>query len=446
MSDVALVVVSPDGISSLRNGVGVIVNSFFESYVELARQSSFLQHATPALFAITAQLDVTGPDYDATLRGATQDTCLRTGGDLIEVERSMLARNVTDIYRTSALASPAQEWRYCSKQLRIILNDLAARFEQLVVIVHDIVFASVLVEPSKFKNEYFIWIPHAPGATFTTHPTALKMALESELVAAVNSDRRCYFGAIGAQVRTLYEQVYGVRSDRWIPFENGLLFSSKRYALKPSLSLRHSDRKCIFSFGRCHPQKGFDVILDAWAQIHRSFGQYQLVLLCPSPPDNPFRTVIEQKAADIAADQVVVIFEHLNDAPRTILADPGIDVVVLASRFEANSIAAMEAAAFAESQTAIVYTDEPSLKDRFEGEPNCFSTGPLSKETMIEALTAAISSQRSNMARRPPPSFVANMVAGLDTIWFKMTTAAGPYLDLVDDDRPSPQGQRHASH
>ncbi len=94
----------------------------------------------------------------------------------------------------------------------------------------------------------------------------------------------------------------------------------------------------IVSVGRLHPQKGFDLLVEAMACLHRSRPDARLAIVGEGPQEADLR----RQVAGLALDDVVVL-----SGPSACAADElaAADVVVLASRWEGWPLVVAEAVA-----------------------------------------------------------------------------------------------------
>ncbi len=106
----------------------------------------------------------------------------------------------------------------------------------------------------------------------------------------------------------------------------------------------------IFAIGRHVPQKGFDVLLDAFARLVADPSFHHRLVIAG---DGPERSALERRARDLGLDERVT-FVGPTDRPRTASLFRGADVFVMPSRHEPFGIVNLEAMA---AGVAVVATD-----------------------------------------------------------------------------------------
>ena len=112
----------------------------------------------------------------------------------------------------------------------------------------------------------------------------------------------------------------------------------------------HERHPYVFAIGRLVPQKGFDVLLDAFARLCQSPDFDHRLLLAG---DGPERTALEARAAALGLAERVS-FLGATDRPLTASLFRGAAVFVLPSRHEPFGIVVLEALA---AGTPVVATD-----------------------------------------------------------------------------------------
>ena len=115
----------------------------------------------------------------------------------------------------------------------------------------------------------------------------------------------------------------------------------------------------VTSVARLVPQKGLDLLLEAWAQAGMNGGSSHLWLA----GDGPARAALEARAARLGLGERVALLGRRDDVPDVLAAT---DVFVLASREETTPIALLEAMA---AGLACVATDVGDCRRRWETAP-----------------------------------------------------------------------------
>lgn len=164
---------------------------------------------------------------------------------------------------------------------------------------------------------------------------------------------------------------------------------------KPLTDVSRSDRILITSMGRLTRQKGFDLLLKAFAKIAPKYPQCELTII----GEGPLYTELERLSRILNLSSQVTFAGRLKH-PQSVLQKA--QLFVMASRFEGFPYAALEAMA---NGLPVIYTDCPSgpreiIRDGIDGllVPN----GDVS--AIAQAMNRLISGheERHRMAARAP--------------------------------------------
>jgi glycosyltransferase involved in cell wall biosynthesis len=146
------------------------------------------------------------------------------------------------------------------------------------------------------------------------------------------------------------------------------------------------------AYGRCAPQKGFDLVARAYARLHREFSPLpRLQLLMPAETsDDWYVRLVATQLAGVPAAQVRLASQFDENAPLRLLTDPHLVAVVFASRYECAPLAPIETLVHAPRDVPIVAIDIPPMRDVLEGVENVLLVG-RSGEELVSALRAVVS-------------------------------------------------------
>jgi glycosyltransferase involved in cell wall biosynthesis len=147
----------------------------------------------------------------------------------------------------------------------------------------------------------------------------------------------------------------------------------------------------LVSMGRLMPQKGFDVLLAAFARIHAGHPDAHLTIY----GDGPDRSALEAQSQALGLTNAVTFAGFTSD-PLAALA--GADLFVLASRYEGFPNAALEALACG---TPVVLTDCPGANaEIIEPGLNGRLADAVDGEAVAKAIELALAEQSSYDASR----------------------------------------------
>ena len=118
-----------------------------------------------------------------------------------------------------------------------------------------------------------------------------------------------------------------------------------------------TDQFILASIGRPRPQKGYDILIDAFGRLAPSYPKAQL-LFVGDGPDRPF---LQEKANQLGLSERVTFLGDRIDIPRLL---PALDIVVLPSRHEGMPNVALEAMAAGLPVVATTVGGIPEVVDR----------------------------------------------------------------------------------
>ncbi|HXD32571.1 MAG TPA: glycosyltransferase family 4 protein [Pyrinomonadaceae bacterium] len=182
----------------------------------------------------------------------------------------------------------------------------------------------------------------------------------------------------------------------WLP-ESQRAVIHNPIALPPKHAAADTEARPLWiaSMGRLTQQKGFDLLLNAFAQVAANRPEWNLRII----GDGPLRLELEELAATLKLSERVSLVGLVQD-PTALLQDS--ELFVMASRFEGFPYAALEALA---SGLPVIYTDCPSgPREIIRNEVD----GLLVPTGEIAAISAAMDrlmsnpSLRRSMAARAP--------------------------------------------
>ncbi|MEM1052884.1 MAG: glycosyltransferase family 4 protein [Pseudomonadota bacterium] len=410
----AWVIAAPDGIISSRCGIGVVVHSFFEAFDELLLQARSLS-GNVAIHAIGIALDRSSADRDDEIERRVRLVCGQRGGALHLVSNTKPARYATDVFSSTVYEREIDEWRHCSRRVANHVDEISGQYERTHVILHDTMLLATLAFCKRLSGRSFLWIAHSLGAFFSGSLSAQALEIEREVLSAVAARDDIFFGYIGEQVRQSLIEDYNLPTERLVAITNGIFHKSARFTPVPIDQYIPAHAKVIFAFGRADHQKGFDLLLAAFANVHSRLPDHHLILLAPQGQDESYAEFLKSQLSDVPASRFTIIDRFIENFPQAMLVHDQLDMVVLPSRFEANSIAGLEASAFTRSSVAVIYSDIQCFVDAFRGRPNAICLEELTVTALEKALEKARQERREvDGGAANENSFVRNTAAAID--------------------------------
>lgn len=414
----AIVIAAHDGLQSVCTGVGMVVHSFLQAFEPIASATRVLPTGCWDLYCLAPRLKTSAPDFDADIRRGTENLCSRHGGELIEVE------TLSDGECQRSVWGGVAQWRYTSESAAAGVRRLAARYRKVYCIVHDTIFAGLRIHTKDAENITVLWIPHSFGTVF--HDNAvdkIRVAFERESIQALAASPADRIGYIGNAVKRTLARDYGTPKARMTPFRNRLYPHLPAYRIDPDDARRRRegagvppDKKLIFAWGRCAPQKGFDLLFSAFRNLSETVPDCHLVALMPlDTSDAAYVDTIRRQIDGIEPNRVTAIFAFDRHLPAAILRSPELSVVIFASRFEGAPLAPIESLTLAGPHVRHVYSAIPPHQELFRGHGGCIPFQTFSVLALHRAMKRAWS---LDVTRLTPPSrsdFVQDMAACIDT-------------------------------
>ncbi len=413
---IAFVIVAHDGLVSLCTGVGVVAHSFIEAFEDISRESKFLRENKVDLFCLAPFLQENSPDFRKEIKNITRNMCFAYGGMLINIPTFSNGESQSSIW-----GGPTQ-WLGASLSASRFLCMLANKYEKVIVIAHDTIFASIRKFVFSCANLQIIWIPHSLGFLFEDEfSNKERIKLEKEAIIALQGSKNDVIGYIGNSFKNTLINNYDVKNNRLVPFINGVypkfsLFSvsdqeAKIFLQKKKISL---NKKIIFAWGRCTYQKGYDILISAFDKFVRENPQYHLILIMPiETSTDKYVKIIKKKIAKAPKRSITAVFNFEKTLPSSILQLSNLDIVVFPARFEGSPLAPLEALLFSEEKTRFVYSNILPHQDIF-GINEGTEFLEFTSESIYRAFIKA--TQKKVIKKRTIPNFVKNTAQGIDIV------------------------------
>ncbi|MEV0280763.1 hypothetical protein AB0I22_30850 [Streptomyces sp. NPDC050610] len=405
----AVIVLAIDGVTTLECGIGVAVSQYFKAYDAVLDAAEIPATDPPSLFAIGPCVAETSPDYRGDLAREISSLCHRTGGFLTTYP----VADDASLKAAWGLASPAK-WEQACVESSALISGIAQHFERVTVMVHGIMLAnlrSFIREEHKIRLSF---VAHSLGMAGNDKLAQQRVAWETSGFGEMRRTPGDKIAYVSMFTRSLLAESYGIPGERLIPFLNGIWCDDPKYSTDGDHSRQvldrygiPADRDLVFSWGRCVPSKGFDLILDGWKEYRRQCpeGSEHLVLLMPSavaPADHAEE--LRARCEDLGSRSVTPVFEFSDDLPAAMLASKRLRCVVFASEFESYMLTAAEAIKFSSPSVQHVYYDIPPVREQYEGMPNAHAFTDRTPSDLAKTLELALNCGASGT--KEPPSFV----------------------------------------
>jgi glycosyltransferase involved in cell wall biosynthesis len=409
----ALVVASFDGLVSMRTGVGVVVSAFFEEYQHIAELLKVGKNDID-LYALSPYLQHSADEFDVSIFNATRAVCKQNGGALIEFPSFSKGANRSQIWAPKQKGtSGALQWRSMAVSSAACVETIAARYDRVLVIHHDTIL-SQLPRYLHSENVNTIWVPHSLAAVFKNDWAITTIPFERNAVKFFRPAKSAV-GYISGQFRDKIESMLGEKrkSDDKItlyPLSNNFdkitLRKLSQDYVEEVLS-RYSipnDKSLVFSWGRCVEQKGWDLLLPELEKvIQTAYKDCHIVMVVAFKPEaNEYQTKIDAILRRLEQHANITILREFDDLlPNIILNHPGLDTIILPSRAEGMSLAALEIRNHNRSDIKVICSDIYSFRETFLNCPNAYFFDLDVKESLLRVLVNSVSINTKEYSEPP---------------------------------------------
>lgn len=413
--EAALVVVSIDGLCTLKSGVGSIAHWFFEAIDEIVESTEELRHDRWSLHALSPRLDPASDDHSTEVMDVVTAACHRYRGDFrwFEVEDNSSLKNVWSLDKVD-------RWRTMCTNAAAEIRRLAEGRRRVTVLVHGTMFATLRGHLSSWPNVQLVYMTHTLGRVFLDANSANRTSYEDEGFALMRTAPQDRIGHVGTYYRDVLFTEYDRREADLVPFQNAVYVRSRRFGDLTGdgtgLGMVPSGKRLVFSWGRCIPQKGFDVVVPAFGEFldrQADPEDWHLVLLAPQEVAGSVYVEQLHEQLGLLPDGSHTLIESFDPLlPFEILASRALEICVFASRFEAGPLTLMEALAFGHEDVGIVWHDIPPMRHILSDQPDTFGFAPLQPREMADAMVRAVE-QGGRIAKGSVTDFATSMSAGL---------------------------------
>ena len=415
--EAALVVVSIDGLCSLKCGIGCTVYSFFEAIDEIVAATGHLQNEGWSLHALSPRLDPASDDYAGEVVADVAAACARYRGDLrwFDVEDGSSLKNVWSLDKV-------ERWRSMCRGAAAQIRELAAGRERVTVLAHGTMYATLRAHLAAWPNVQIVYMTHTLGRVFLDANSANRSAYEDEGFALMRTAPQDKIGDVGTYYRDVLLTDYGRRDEDLVTFQNAVYVRSRRFAdladarATGDLGPVPKGKRLVFSWGRCVPQKGFDVVIPAFAEFlsrRADAADWHLVLLAPQEvAAAEYVATLHEQLSRLPAGSHTMIERFDPLLPFKILISRSLEMCVFASRFEAGPLTLIEAMTFGHEDARLVWHDIPPMRHLVRDQPKTFGFSPLRPREMADAMLRAADEARG-IAKDNVIDFAASMSTGL---------------------------------
>ena len=420
---IAVVVAAHDGIVSLVTGVGVVVNSFIESFGELRKEINILKGNEVNLICIPPYLERSSPDFNENLADRSKDACLKTEGYLMDLPTFSDGKSEGSIW-----GEGIEQWKSASLSAATFLKSIERDYDKILLFAHDTIFASVRNFLPEINNLNIIWVPHSLGKTFQDeYSNRERILFEEDAIISMMNSKKDYVGYIGNYFKKILLEKYNVFERNLINLKNGLYENSQRYTMSTEdlsyLLDKYKiprNKKLIFSWGRCVYQKGFDILIPSCKEFLENNSDYHIVLLMPIETSlNKYVDEIKIKLLDLNPTSFTAIYKFEEYLPSAILSLSNLEIIVFPSRFEGAAITALEANAFAADNVKIIYSSIQPNKDVFDQNSYTIPFKLSNSDALKNILENVPLIKKDCLLRRKKENMILNYSKGLNDINLK---------------------------
>jgi glycosyltransferase involved in cell wall biosynthesis len=414
----ALVVVSYDGIGFVYSGVGKVVDEFFSNFGALKSASAAFRGLD--LFAVTPEYRRC-PEFDPRQFEHIRSICRENGGDVYCITSFSDGKSLANIWNSPfakwATDHPSNaQWDALATTTDTIINRLCETYDEVFVVAHHVMFLAVgerLFAPEKVR---ILFTMHSFGKQLIEPEPDYEGYERHHLMRATAAGD--YFASVGAHATTLLT-AYGLPRDRIISIPNG--FNKRPLPTAPEALMARfgipQEKKIVFTWGRCDPFKRFHDTVDAFALLPKNVAsELALVVLCPVQIGHTDYLDLLREKAKAAAGQVIIIDQHSDDLPLTLLDHRATIATVFTSELELAPLVAREALMYRNDELVIIYGDAPYYDVLF-GKPRTVRLPVAHPSDISQAIASVfqgnVSDSRPFDAAREL-SFVKNALPGYE--------------------------------
>lgn len=416
MSKIAIIVAAHDGLVSLVTGVGVVVNSFVESFWEIRQKYDFLRKNNIKLICLAPYLDENSKDYNFRIKEITKKSCESNGGRLVNIP------TFSDGSSQRSIWGGPHQWRSASLSVASYITSIYNNYDFIILFAHDTVFSSVRKYVPKLDKLKIIWIPHSLGLIFKDeYSGSERLSIEKESIEFIQRTKQDVIGYIGNSFKDVLNKEYGISNKKLVPFINGIYKKSSRFNVTNSVINNDIinnkiplNKKIIFCWGRCVYQKGYDILIPAYEKFFRYNSDYHLVLLMPLETSiQEYINKIKEQISILPKESVTVIYDFKETLPYSILNYYNLEIVIFPSRFEGSPLTPLEALSFTKNNVKFVYSTIPQHLEIFKDIDRAIPIQDLTVDLIYEGIKLAskklLDNKKSNV-----PDFVDSYVSGLN--------------------------------
>lgn len=418
MKKIAVCIAAHDGLISLYSGVGIVVHSFLEAFKDIKERGKLFNGANLELICAALYLNEESKDYRSDIRSRTRSICEENGGKIIIVPSLSNGKDVSSVW------GGAHQWKSASFGLASYIASIYSDYDEIYLFAHDTIFSLIRKYAPNLVRLNVVWIPHSLGAVFRDEFSGdERIVLEKQAIAALQKTSHDVIGYIGDATRKVLTEEYGVPDDKLVPFVNGVYEKSARFSIsnedveqKIKQYKIPLDKKLILAWGRCVPQKGYDVLIPAYGRFLQDQQGYHLILLMPTETTpQEYLDKIKKQIADLPTESVTTVYEFDNALPYCVLKNENLKMIVFPSRFEGAPITSLEALLLARKDVRFIYTTIPPLVDTFRGDDRGMPLSNLTVDSLYNAMRLATELKKVTKTNISP-SFVENYVTGLNIL------------------------------
>ncbi len=275
-----------------------------------------------------------------------------------------------------------EEWDFACVSLVTSLNILLNDNEENILILNDTPFLmfAKFKDLLEIKNIKLFYFPLSTGVNHAFGPDRWRnkrIKLERNCFDLISSDRNSKIIALGRCFAGRMHEDYGLNFTEKEYLQNGLCFGKYQDYLNVKFDTSdlqkfginiETDKKIIFTWGRCSVAKGFKELAMAWSKIYNQLPNHFLII---QMPNNSGETdyFLQTKSILNSTSRSIIIDNFDPSIWKTILRAKNTDVVCIPSLMDPFPHTSIEAKLFSKNTNYI------TIISNTDGAIDAFSDG-----------------------------------------------------------------------
>ena len=349
-----IIIATYDGIGTHYSGVGTIAKNIIFALFALSEKYDF------RVSIAYINVDKSSKFFNKSCFQESLDLVKKTGGQIITLCNTTKGESEWDMWRSF------EEWDFACVSLVTSLNIILDDEEENILILNDTPFLMF----AKFKDLVFkknLRCFYFPLSTGLNHAFGIdawrnkRIRIEKDCFALIKNDPDSKVISLGKSFAESMHRDYDLDFGQNDYLQNGLCFEKYKNYLdkkfgnsdleKYDINIA-SDKKIIFSWGRCSIAKGFRELANAWAKAYESLPNHYLILQIPNNSGEPdYLAEIKEILKDIPRS--IIINDFNPDIWKTVLRTDNTEVVCIPSLMDPFPHTSIEAKLFSKGMNFI---------------------------------------------------------------------------------------------